>query len=236
MVYRHLGVRDGLVIDDIPALAWSARPDGSAEFLNQHYLAYVGLPLEQLQGSGWTAAVHPDDRSALAATWHSMRSAGAAGEAEARLGRFDGEYRWFLFGASPIRDESGTIVQWLGINTDIEDRKRAQEALAASERNLRSIVDTIRWPGRPARRLLRFPQPALARLLGHDHRAGAGMGVGRPIHEFLAVHPDAAGGGWADNNGRPGCVDPTFVCEALRSRSAGNASGYAGKGECTSRA
>ena len=50
----------GLIIDTIPALAWSARPDGSAEFFNQQYLAYVGLPLDQLQGSGWTVAVHPD--------------------------------------------------------------------------------------------------------------------------------------------------------------------------------
>jgi PAS domain S-box-containing protein len=142
----------GLIINGIPALAWSALPDGSAEFLNQHYLAYVGLPLESLQGAGWTAAVHPDDMGPLAATWQAIMSSGEAGEAEARLRRFDGEYRWFLFRASPIRDESGSIIKWLGINTDIEDRKRAQEALAASERDLRSIIDTIptsAWTARP---------------------------------------------------------------------------------------
>lgn len=141
-----------LVIDTIPALAWLACPDGSAEFFNQNYLAYVGLSLEQLQGSGWTVAVHPDDISALAAKWKSMISSGKPGDAETRLRRFDGEYRWFLFRANPIRDEFGSIIKWLGINTDIEDRKRAQDALAASERNLRSVINTIpiaAWSTRP---------------------------------------------------------------------------------------
>ena len=126
----------GVIINAIPALAWSAHPDGSAECFNEQYLACVGLSLEHLQGSGWTAAVHPDDLSALAATWQSIMSSGKQGEAEARLRRFDGEYRWFLFRANPMRDETGSIVKWLGINTDIEYRKRAQEALTANERDL----------------------------------------------------------------------------------------------------
>jgi PAS domain S-box-containing protein len=133
----------GLIIDTIPALAWSARPDGSAEFFNQQYLAYVGLPLDQLQGSGWTVAVHPDDLSALAASWPFIMSSGEAVEAEARLRRFDGEYRWFLFRANPMRDESGEIIKWLGISTDIEDRKRSEEALQSAEHNLSLIINTI---------------------------------------------------------------------------------------------
>jgi PAS domain S-box-containing protein len=142
----------GLIINTIPALAWSASPDGSAEFLNQHYLAYVGLPLEKLQGGVWTAAVHPDDLGALADKWQSIMSSGKPGEAEARLRRFDGEYRWFLFRANPMRDESGAIVKWFGINTDTEDRKHAQDAVAVSEHNLRSIINTIpttAWTARP---------------------------------------------------------------------------------------
>jgi PAS domain S-box-containing protein len=71
-----------VIVNTVPALAWSARPDGFAEFFNQHYLAYVGLPLEQLQGSGWTVAVHPDDLGALIAAWQSMMVAGKAGEVE----------------------------------------------------------------------------------------------------------------------------------------------------------
>jgi PAS domain S-box-containing protein len=123
----------GLIVSTIPALAWSARPDGSAEFFNQHYLAYVGLPLEQLQGSGWTAAVHPDDLGALTVAWQSMMAAGKGGEVEGRLRRFDGEYRWFLFRANPMLDGSGNILKWYGTNTDIHDRKRAEEQLRRSE-------------------------------------------------------------------------------------------------------
>ena len=122
-----------VIINTVPALAWSARPDGSAEFFNQHYLAYVGLPLEQLQGSGWTAAVHPDDVGALIAAWQSMMAAGKAGEVEGRLRRFDGEYRWFLFRTNPMLDESGNILKWYGTNADIHDRKRAEEQLRRSE-------------------------------------------------------------------------------------------------------
>ncbi len=141
-----------LIIDTIPALAWSARPDGSAEFFNQHYLDFVGRSAEHMSGWGWTAAVHNDDLPDLAATWQHIMANGSSGETEARLRRHDGEYRWFLLRANPLRDESGTIVRWYGINTDIEDRKRAEDALRASERNLQLTIDTIptlAWAARP---------------------------------------------------------------------------------------
>jgi PAS domain S-box-containing protein len=132
------GSENGLqmAIDTIPALAWSARLDGSAEFFNQHYLHYVGLPAEQMTNWGWTVAVHPDDLNSLAGSWQSIMASGKQGESEARLRRFDGEYRWFLLRANPLRDEFGNIVKWFGINTDIEDRKRAEETLRRSEHDL----------------------------------------------------------------------------------------------------
>jgi PAS domain S-box-containing protein len=118
-----------LIVDTIPALAWSARPDGSAEFFNQLYLDYIGLSAEQATGWGWTAAVHPEDVSGLAATWKRIMASEAPGEAEARLRKQDGAYRWFLFRVNPLRDDSGAIVKWYGVNTDIEDRKRAEAEL-----------------------------------------------------------------------------------------------------------
>ncbi len=118
-----------LTIDTIPALAWSARPDGSAEFFNQHFLNFIGLSAAQASGWGWTAAVHADDLNGLAATWQHIIGSEAPGETEARLRRYDGTYRWFLFRANPLRDKSGAIVQWYGVNTDIEDRKRAEVEL-----------------------------------------------------------------------------------------------------------
>ncbi len=118
-----------LIIDTMPALVWSAAPDGAADFFNQHYLEYVGFSAEQARGWAWTAAVHPDDTNGLATTWQRSLATGAPGEAEARMRRHDGEYRWFLFRASALRDDAGNIVKWYGVNADIEDRKRAEAEL-----------------------------------------------------------------------------------------------------------
>jgi PAS domain S-box-containing protein len=122
-----------VTIDSIPVLAWSARPDGTAEFLSKLYLDYVGFSAEQACDWGWTAAVHPDDLGRLTATWQTILASGRIGEAEARLRRHDGEYRWFLFRVNPLRDETGGIVKWYGVNTDIDDRKRAEDALKRNE-------------------------------------------------------------------------------------------------------
>ncbi len=89
----------------------------------------MGLSAEQASDWGWTAAVHPEDMDGLAAAWQRILTSDAPGEAEARLRRHDGAYRWFLFRANPLRDESGTVVKWYGVNTDIEDRKRAEAEL-----------------------------------------------------------------------------------------------------------
>jgi PAS domain S-box-containing protein len=118
-----------LIINTIPVLAWSASADGHAEFFNQHYLDFVGLSSEQVRDWGWLAAVHPDDLNGLAATWQDIMASERPGETEARLRRHDGEFRWFLFRASPLRDDTGNIVKWFGVNTDIEDRKRAETEL-----------------------------------------------------------------------------------------------------------
>jgi PAS domain S-box-containing protein len=118
-----------LIIDTIPALVWSARPDGSAEFFNQHYLDFTGLTAEQASDWGWAVAVHPEDADRLAATWQHFIASEAPAEAEARLRRHDGEYRWFLLRANPLRNADGRIVKWYGINTDIQDRKQAEAEL-----------------------------------------------------------------------------------------------------------
>lgn len=138
-----------VIIDTIPALAWSTRPDGSSDYFNQRWLSYTGLTAEQSLDYGWRVAVHPDDLAALQDNWRDVLETGAPGERpvtpgrEARLRRYDGEYRWFFFRGSPLQDESGRVVAWYGTNVDIEDRKRAEEALRARERELSSIIETI---------------------------------------------------------------------------------------------
>jgi len=133
-----------LTIDTIPVLAWCSRPDGSNEFLNQRWLDYTGLTIEEAQGWGWKVAIHSNDLPQLLDVWQGLLVSGKPGELEARLRRADGVYRWFLFRVEPLRDPQGTIVKWYGTNTDIDDRKRA-EALLAAENQILEMVAT----GRP---------------------------------------------------------------------------------------
>jgi PAS domain S-box-containing protein len=141
-----------LVVDTIPALAWSARADGSADFFNQRWLDYTGLSAEEARDWGWTVAVHPDDLNVLVDYWRSILASGEPGEVEGRLRQFDGVYRWFLFRATPSLDSDARIVRWFGTNTDIEDRKRAELLLSgenlvlemtAKGNSLESILEAL---------------------------------------------------------------------------------------------
>lgn len=122
-----------LAIDTLPALVWSTRADGANDFCNQRWLSYTNLPLEQSHGLGWAATFHPDDLPGHLEKWRRSVASGEPLENEARLRRFDGTYRWFLFRAEALRDENGRIIKWYGTNTDIEDRKRTEAALRRSE-------------------------------------------------------------------------------------------------------
>jgi PAS domain S-box-containing protein len=138
-----------LVIDTIPTLVWRAGPDGVPDFLNQPALDYTGLSLDQAE-TGWPRAFHPEDKKGMLQKWSAIRESGMRGGLEARLRRFDGEYRWFLFRAEPLRDQSGNIVKWYGSSTDIEDRKQTENALRQSEAYLAqaqrlSLTGTFGW-------------------------------------------------------------------------------------------
>jgi formate hydrogenlyase transcriptional activator len=132
-----------VMVDTIPAQVWCTLPDGSNEFHNQRWHDYTGLPEGAEDGLGWKVAYHPEDLERLLSEFQSIVASGAPGEMEARLRRFDGEYRWFLIRAAPLRDETGKIIYWYGSSTDIEDRKRAEEKLRQDERELRRITDAI---------------------------------------------------------------------------------------------
>jgi PAS domain S-box-containing protein len=134
------------VVDALPGLIWSARPDGQIDFLNQRWCKYTGLSLAEACSWGWQVAIHPEDLPELLERWQSILASGESGEMEARLRRFDGDYRWFHVCASPLRNAAGAIVKWYGVSTDIEDRRRAEEALRVRELSFRLIVDSIPAP------------------------------------------------------------------------------------------
>src|SRR5580698_10802474 len=131
------------IIDAIPTLVWSARPDGSADFFNLRWLEYTGLSAEQALGWGWKAAIHPDDLAHLLEVFQDSLESGQLFEAEGRFRRGDGQFRWFLFRVSPLCDDSGRVVRWYGTNTDLEERKRTEDELRSNEQSLRLIFDSI---------------------------------------------------------------------------------------------
>jgi PAS domain S-box-containing protein len=120
---KHL--RD--VVETIPAMAFSARPDGSTEFVNRPWLDYTGLSEKAILDSGWQLTVHPDDKDEHLNQWQASLETGVPLENEARHRDANGEYRWFLVRAVPLRDEHGNVLKWYGTLTDIEDRKRAEQ-------------------------------------------------------------------------------------------------------------
>ena len=130
-----------LVVDTLPALVWSKLPDGSADFLNQRFREYTGLSVEEGLGWGWMNAFHPEDRAEE--EWRAAFAAGEPFEKEARLRRADGEYRWFMLRAAPLRDERGNVVKWYGTTTDIEDRKRAEAALQEAQEKLAHVTRAV---------------------------------------------------------------------------------------------
>ena len=122
-----------LVINTIPAHVWSSRPDGSVDFISQRWQKSTGLPVEDGLGWDWGSVVHPHDLPRFVEEWHAALAAGEPMESEARLRGADGEYRWWLIRNVPLHDEQGNIVQWYGTSIDIEDRKRAEDALRRSQ-------------------------------------------------------------------------------------------------------
>jgi PAS domain S-box-containing protein len=164
------------VIDAIPAIVWSAVPDGTIDFVNDRWTIYTGLPFEAALGWGWTATIHPDDSASLAS--------GEPAEIEHRIRGADGKYRWFLTRYVPVRDASGTITRWYGICADIEDQKVAEDTLRRNQAFFVSEAQRIgRLLGADAQPRP-LDQPAGAEIVP---AAASPSGDGRPRAERQAV-------------------------------------------------
>jgi PAS domain S-box-containing protein len=126
--------RHRLLTDALPQLVWTATPDGDMEYGNQHWLEYTGLAATPIDGGGWAAALHPDDRKEVLARWDEAKAAGQDCEFQGRLRRADGAYRWHLARVVPLRGEGGEIVRWLGTATDIDSQKQAEQTATHANR------------------------------------------------------------------------------------------------------
>jgi PAS domain S-box-containing protein len=124
------------IIETIPAMTVTVLPDGSKVFIGKRFSEYSGLSEEDGQGSDWRACVHPDDLDVHGQKWRNSLTSGEPIEVETRFRRADGEYRWFLARAAPLRDEVGNIIRWYEVLTDIEDRKQAEAQLRESQAKL----------------------------------------------------------------------------------------------------
>ena len=132
-----------LIVDSIPGLVVTMTAQGELEFVSQQCLDYFGMTLDELKGWATSDIVHHDDLSRVLATWRRSVETGQPYDSEYRIRRADGVYRWFHVRGLPLRDTEGFSVRWYALHTDIDDRKRFEEALRASEEGFRRIVDSI---------------------------------------------------------------------------------------------
>jgi len=126
----------------LPVIVWTASPDGQLEYYNQSWLSYTGMTIAETRGWGWTPVLHSDDRQTCVDRWTEACRSGKPYDIEVRLKRAsDGTYRWHLGRALPVRDASGCIVKWFGTCTDIDDQRRAREALLETQQELEVRVN-----------------------------------------------------------------------------------------------
>jgi len=180
-----------LIIDTVPVTIWTTRPDGRCDFISQRWLDYTGLTLQQGLGSGWTQAVHPDDIEQTLLAWRAALQDARPFEAEIRMRGFDGQYRWFLSRAFPLRDRSGHALGWYGNHIDIHDRRQAEERLRRSEAYLQE-AQRLGHMGSYVHDIssrLNFVSPELLRIFGlcpgQDKAPGCCSGRGEASQEML---------------------------------------------------
>jgi len=181
----------------VPNHVWAAAPDGLLNWFNQRVYDYGGAAPGTLDGTGWTAMVHPDDLEFAAARWNASLVSGAVYETEFRLRRADGVYRWHVARAVPIRDDSGAITRWIGTNTDIEEQKSALAELRTLNAELeRRVIERTQARGRTwqlspdlmgalnAKGYFETSNPAWQTMLGWSEAEVASMSI------FELLHPD----------------------------------------------
>lgn len=133
-----------LLVDIIPQLAWTARPDGFLDEFNQPCYTYLNATREDLMGDRWLYVLHPEDRQRTLTHWRQVLQAGQGSELECRLREGKtGIYHWFLLRSTPLTDRQGHILKWFGTATDIDGQKKAEDALRESRDAFRLLTEAL---------------------------------------------------------------------------------------------
>ena len=182
--------------DTMPQMVWSTQPDGYHDYYNARWYEYTGVPEGSTDGEAWNGLFHPDDRERAWKTWRQSLETGDPYHIEYRLRRRDGEYRWVLGRALPIRDVGGGIVRWFGTCTDIhetrmaaEEREVVAQELSHRIKNIFSVINgLIGLAGRARPELGQVVEDLRARIhaLGRAHdfvrpHSRASAGYSRPV-------------------------------------------------------
>jgi PAS domain S-box-containing protein len=178
-----------ITLDMIPAYTWYAAPSGALRFVNERTADYLGLPKDHPLrfgidiGGEWDSHVpfvHQDDQEETRRVWSTCLRTGSAGEVTFRVRGAVGEYRWFLSRAEPLRTSDGTLLYWIGVNLDIEERRQAEFYLAEAQR----LAHMGSWVFEPAGSFS-YWSPELFRIYGVDPGTKAPS-----LEEYLSqVHP-----------------------------------------------
>jgi PAS domain S-box-containing protein len=182
-----------LLVDSIPALIHTSRPDGYLDYFNKPWLEYLGVTLDKVAGWSWTAFIHPEDVAGIVAKWRASLATGEIFEFETRVRGADGEYRWMYHRKVPLRDADGNIIKWYGSSLDIEERKTAEEQFRRNTQALQRsefyLVEGQRlghmgsWAFDPAG--FDYWSPELFRMHGLDP-----AGKAPSVQEYLGlIHP-----------------------------------------------
>jgi two-component system, cell cycle sensor histidine kinase and response regulator CckA len=128
------------LVNCVPQMVWISTSDGLNTYCNRRWVEYTGMTLEESSGTGWRKPYHNDDKQVASDAWSHAVATGGRYQVESRLRAADGGYRWFLVQVEPVRDAGGKIVQWFGTCTDVEELKRAEEAVRDSEQRVAGII------------------------------------------------------------------------------------------------
>jgi PAS domain S-box-containing protein len=151
----------------LPQLVWTCEAEGNCDFLSRRWVEYTGVPAEQQLGLGWIEQVHPEDRQRLTQCWQTAVATASDFEVEFRIRRYDDTYRWFDTRAIPLKDTQGRVLKWIGSNTDIEERRRAQAHVQDLNANLELRIEERTHMLDAARRDLRNILDALPSMVGY---------------------------------------------------------------------